>query len=145
MRAAGHLCHPLADEVGGNQGRSQAMVGGAITQLTVAIVTPGIYFSIYIHRRYRSEDDKSLSQADLESSIQGLNEQCQMKIKLALVSIKLNLNIWHAWFNQRHSPNADHLKTSAVTQHLPLWKLNHLMFIRYENILLYKTNVIFLI
>ncbi len=51
MRATGHLCHPLGDEVGGNQGRSQAVVGGAITQLTVAIVTPGINFSIYRHRR----------------------------------------------------------------------------------------------
>ncbi len=50
MRATGHLGHPLADEVGGNQGRSQAVVGGAISQLTVAIVTPGINISIYRHR-----------------------------------------------------------------------------------------------
>ncbi len=50
MRATGHLGHPLADEVGGNQGRSQAVVGGAISQLTVAIVTPGINVSIYRHR-----------------------------------------------------------------------------------------------
>ncbi len=52
MRATGHLGHPLADEVGGNQGRSQAVVGGAISQLTVAIVTPGINVSIYRRQKF---------------------------------------------------------------------------------------------
>lgn len=55
VRATGHLFHLLADEVGGNQGRSKAVVSGAITKLTVAIVTPGIYFSIYRHRRHNTD------------------------------------------------------------------------------------------
>lgn len=47
VRAAGHFRHPLVDEIGGDQGGGQAVIGGAVSQLTVAIVTPGINLSIY--------------------------------------------------------------------------------------------------
>ena len=45
--ATGHLCHPLAQEVGGHQGRGQSVVGGPIAKLAVAIVAPGKHLSIY--------------------------------------------------------------------------------------------------
>jgi len=45
--ATSHLCHSLAKEVGGHQSRDQSMVGGPISQLAVAIVAPGKYFTIY--------------------------------------------------------------------------------------------------
>lgn len=48
MGATGHLGHPLINEVGGNQGRDQAVVGGAISQLAVTIVTPSIHLSFCI-------------------------------------------------------------------------------------------------
>lgn len=44
--ATGHLCHSLAQEVGGHQGRDEPMVGGPIAQLTVAIVAPSKHLSI---------------------------------------------------------------------------------------------------
>lgn len=46
MGATGHLGHPLAQEVGGYQGRGEPMVGGAVAQLAVAIVTPSEHLSI---------------------------------------------------------------------------------------------------
>ena len=46
MGAAGHLRHPLAEEVGGDQGRGQAVVGGPVAQLAVAIVAPRVHLSI---------------------------------------------------------------------------------------------------
>lgn len=45
--ATGHLCHSLAEEVGGHEGRGQSVVGGPIAQLAVAIVAPGKHLSIY--------------------------------------------------------------------------------------------------
>lgn len=45
--ATGHLCHSLAKEVGGHEGRGQSMVGGPIAQLAVAIVAPCKNLSIY--------------------------------------------------------------------------------------------------
>lgn len=45
--ATGHFCHSLAEEISGHQGRGQPVVGGAISELAVAIVAPGIHFSIY--------------------------------------------------------------------------------------------------
>lgn len=45
--ATGHFCHPLVDEVGGDQGGGQTMVGGPISQLAVAIVAPGKHLPIY--------------------------------------------------------------------------------------------------
>lgn len=44
--ATGHLCHSLAKEVCGDQGRGQSVVGGSVAQLAVAIVAPGINLSI---------------------------------------------------------------------------------------------------
>ena len=44
--AAGYLHHLLAEEVGGDQGRYQAMVGGPVAQLAVAIVAPGKHLPI---------------------------------------------------------------------------------------------------
>lgn len=46
VRATGHLCHSLAKEVGGYQRRGQSMVGGAITELAVAVVAPSKHLSI---------------------------------------------------------------------------------------------------
>lgn len=48
MGATGHLCHSLAEEVGGHEGRGQPMIGGSITQLAVAVVSPSKHLSIYI-------------------------------------------------------------------------------------------------
>lgn len=45
--AAGHLRHSLAKEVGGHERRGQAVVGGPIAQLAVAIVAPSKHLSIY--------------------------------------------------------------------------------------------------
>lgn len=45
--ATGHLDHFLAQEVGGHEGRGQAVVGGAVAQLAVAIVSPGKNLSVY--------------------------------------------------------------------------------------------------
>lgn len=45
--STGHLYHSLTQKVSGHEGRDQAMVGGAIAQLTVAIVAPGKNLSIY--------------------------------------------------------------------------------------------------
>lgn len=42
----GHLCHPLVEQVGGDECRSQAVVGCAVAQLAVTIVTPGVNLSI---------------------------------------------------------------------------------------------------
>lgn len=47
MGATGHLDHFLTQEVSGHEGRGQAVVGGAIAQLAVAIVAPGKNLSIY--------------------------------------------------------------------------------------------------
>lgn len=49
--ATGHLCHSLAKEIGGDQGRSQSVVGGSIAKLAVAIVAPSKHLSIYIAAR----------------------------------------------------------------------------------------------
>lgn len=46
MGTTGHFCHSLAEEVGGNQGGCEAMVGGAISQLAVTIVPPRKHLSI---------------------------------------------------------------------------------------------------
>lgn len=48
MGATGHLDHFLTQKVGGHEGRGQAVVGGTIAQLAVAIVSPGKNLSIYI-------------------------------------------------------------------------------------------------
>lgn len=45
--ATGHFCHPLVDEVGGDQCGDQTMVGGPISKLAVAIVAPGKHLPIY--------------------------------------------------------------------------------------------------
>lgn len=45
--ATGHLGHPLAQEVGGHEGRGQSVVGGAIAQLAVTVVAPSKDLSIY--------------------------------------------------------------------------------------------------
>lgn len=44
--ATGHLCHSLAQQVGGNQGRVQAVVGGAVAQLAVAVMAPSKHLSV---------------------------------------------------------------------------------------------------
>ena len=44
--AAGHLHHLLVEEVGGDQGRYQPVVGGPVAQLAVAIVAPGKHLPI---------------------------------------------------------------------------------------------------
>lgn len=43
----GHLRHSLAEEVGGNKGRSQSVVVGPIAQLAITIMAPSINLSIY--------------------------------------------------------------------------------------------------
>lgn len=45
--STGHLYHSLTLKVSGHEGRGQAMVGGAIAQLAVAIVAPGKNLSVY--------------------------------------------------------------------------------------------------
>lgn len=45
--ATGHFYHSLTQKVSGHEGRGQAVVGGAIAQLAVAIVAPGKNLSIY--------------------------------------------------------------------------------------------------
>lgn len=45
--STGHLYHFFTQKVSGHEGRGQAMVGGSIAQLAVAIVAPGKNFSIY--------------------------------------------------------------------------------------------------
>lgn len=45
--STGHLYHSLTQKISGHEGRGQAMVGGAIAQLAVAIVAPGKNLSIY--------------------------------------------------------------------------------------------------
>lgn len=49
--ATGHLRHSLAEEVGGDQGRGQSMVGGPVTQLAVAIVAPSKHLTIYAEQQ----------------------------------------------------------------------------------------------
>lgn len=48
MGATGDLVYSLINEVGGHQGRDQAVVGGAIPQLAVAIMAPGKHLSLCI-------------------------------------------------------------------------------------------------
>lgn len=48
MGSTGHISHPLINEVGGHQGRDQAVVGGSIPQLVIAVVAPGIHLSFCI-------------------------------------------------------------------------------------------------
>lgn len=47
VRAAGHLRHLLAQEVGGHEGGSQSVIGGPIAQLAVAVVAPSEDLPIY--------------------------------------------------------------------------------------------------
>lgn len=42
MWASGNPCHPLVVQVCGDQVRSETLIGGPITKLTVPIVSPGI-------------------------------------------------------------------------------------------------------
>ena len=50
VRATGHLRHPLVEQVSGDLGWGQAMVGGPISQLAVAVVSPGKHLSVYTAR-----------------------------------------------------------------------------------------------
>lgn len=67
MRATGHLSHPLINEVGGHQGRDQAMVGGTIPQLAVTIVAPSIHFSFCTVNEKRQTVDSGCISMKLHS------------------------------------------------------------------------------
>lgn len=47
VRTTGYFCHSLAEEVGRHQGGGQPMVSGPISQLAIAIMTPGKDLTIY--------------------------------------------------------------------------------------------------
>ena len=57
MRATGHFGHSLINEVGGDQCRGQAMVCGAVPQLAVAVVSPGIDLSFYTGWKEKKSSD----------------------------------------------------------------------------------------